>query len=269
MGKRAQATEIRPFSFNALEGAPAAGEGWKEFRLPELGGDGPRSGRPSPKIIRAEREAASRAQFQMDSLVRDLRGLSAQEKDDLESRIGAEVEKKLQLMREDAYRQGLEAGRAEGAAAALDEGRAAQEAQYAEMTTLVNSVREQCAAQVEAYRNEVLEAAKRLVKWMVLKEIHADQDYLGRLLEKLILEMGQRHNLLVRANPDDFASMPGVLAELEKRLGALTNVRLEPDPEMKGRGLVVESENGIIDGTPDAMFQTLDKLFASLETHDG
>ncbi len=36
---------------------------------------------------------------------------------------------------------------------------------------------------------------------------------------------------------------------------------------MKGRGLVLESENGILDGTPEAIFETIDKMYETVVNH--
>jgi flagellar biosynthesis/type III secretory pathway protein FliH len=37
---------------------------------------------------------------------------------------------------------------------------------------------------------------------------------------------------------------------------------------MSRRGIILESENGIIDGSTEAMFQTLDKLFETVVGHE-
>ena len=47
----------------------------------------------------------------------------------------------------------------------------------------------------------------------------------------------------------------------EKIVGPLTNVRVEVAASMSDNGIIIESENGIIDGSIDAQFESLDKLF--------
>jgi flagellar assembly protein FliH len=260
-------SEVKLFSFNALDADPAAADNWQKFELPELDAAAVNRNQLSAKIIRAEREAEAKTQFRVDEIVRECRGLSSQERGDLESRINAEVEKKLRETREAAYREGIEKGRQEGIGNAFQEAKSSHESQIEQVAQMVEGLQEQCAARFEAEKSSMYEMLKRLLKWLVLKEVK-DDSYLPKLLEKLVLEMNQRQNLLIRVNPEDFANMPAVLEGLEKRLGVLSNVRVEPSSDIGARGIILESENGIIDGTPEAMFQTLDKLFEAVVDHE-
>jgi flagellar assembly protein FliH len=172
----------------------------------------------------------------------------------------------LKEIREEAYREGLEKGRMEGAGEALQEAMATHEQQIQTVEGMVVDLRTQCESRLENHRHDIYEMSKRLLKWLVLKEVQ-DDGYVPKLLEKLILEMNQRQNLIIRVNHTDFANMPAVVEALEKRIGNLPNVRIEPDMEMKGRGIILETENGILDASPDALFQTIDKIYESVVNH--
>jgi flagellar assembly protein FliH len=260
-------SDVKQFSFTALDADLAAAVEWQKFELPELDGSVvPRNSIPA-KVIRAEREAEAKTNFRVDDIVRECRGLSSQERGDLETRINAEVEKKLRETRDAAYREGIEKGRKEGLGNAFQEAKTNYDGQIEQVAQMVAELQQQCAALLEAEKSAIYEMVKRLLKWLVLKEVK-DESYLPKLLEKLVLEMNQRQNLLIRVSPADFAGMPEVLAGLQQRLGVLTNVRVEPSSEISARGIILESENGIIDGTPEAMFQTLDKLFETVVDHE-
>lgn len=260
---------VTSFTFGALEAAVERNAAdYQLFEIQELTGTSSSRIEISPKIIRAEREAETKNDFKIDEIVRDLRGLSGQEKNDLESRITSEVEKRLKETREQAYKDGIEKGRLEGSDAAMKEALEIHQTQIEQVAQMITDLQSQCQQQLVDNKHDIYEMCKRLVKWTVLKEVN-DSDYLPKLLEKLILEMNQKQNLLIRVNPSDFSSMDKVLEAIQSRLGALTNVRVEPDIEIKGRGIVLETENGIVDGTPDAMFQTLDKLFETVVNHVG
>lgn len=270
MIKNGSSTEkVTSFTFGALEAATDKNElEYKLFEIQELTGISTGRVDVSPKIIRAERDAEAKNNFKIDDIVRDLRGLSGQEKNDLESRIKIEVDKRLKETREQAYQEGLGKGRLEGSDAAMKEALEVHQTQIEQVAQMITDLQTQCQQQLVDNKHDIYEMCKRLVKWTVLKEVN-DTDYLPKLLEKLILEMNQKQNLLIRVNPQDFASMDKVLEVIQSRLGTLTNVRVEPDTEIKGRGLVLETENGIVDGTPEAMFQTLDKLFETVVNHGG
>ena len=110
-------------------------------------------------------------------------------------------------------------------------------------------------------KTEMYKLLRNLSKWIVLRELQDDGKYIERLLERLLLEMQARHNLLIQVNADDFASMPDVLNHVQGRLGEMKNVRVEIDSSVTTRGIVVESENGIINATMEEQFKSLDKLF--------
>jgi len=264
---RVAPSEVKPFTFSSLEASPVNTQGSaRNFEFRDLTGAVTTEHKPNAKIIRAEREAEAKSQFKIDAIVRDLRGLTGQEKDDLETRINQQVEKRLKETREAAYREGLEKGRMEGADAALQEAMARHETQINEVEEMVTNLRAQCEARLESHRHDIYEASKRLIKWLVLKEVK-DDGYLPKLLEKLVLELNQRNSLIIRVNQENFAQMPAIVEALEKRIGNLPNVRIEPAMDMQGVGLVLESENGILDASPEALFQTIDKIYESVVNH--
>jgi flagellar assembly protein FliH len=110
-------------------------------------------------------------------------------------------------------------------------------------------------------KTEMYQLLRNLSKWIVLRELQEDGKYIERLLEKLLVEMQVRSNLLIQVNTDDFASMPEVLEHVQGRLGEMKNVRIEIDSSVKSRGIIIESENGIINATMEEQFKSLDKLF--------
>ena len=74
---------------------------------------------------------------------------------------------------------------------------------------------------------------------------------------------------MIRINQNQFEGMPEVFDSIKNKFGELTNVRLEVDYDIDDKGIVVESENGIIDGTLKQQFENLNKLFESMEHKNG
>ena len=129
---------------------------------------------------------------------------------------------------------------------------------FSQMVTSVLKTQENILAK---QKTEVYQLIRNLTKWIVLRELKEDGKYIERLLERLLLEMQVRNNLLIQVNTDDFAHMPEVLEHVQSRLGEMKNVRIEIDSTVKSRGIVIESENGIINATMEEQFKSLDKLF--------
>src|SRR5690606_38272934 len=96
-----------------------------------------------------------------------------------------------------------------------------------------------------------------------------NKDYITRLLEKLILEINTRSNLVIRVNESSFENITDIIGIVENKLGVLTNVRVEKHLDMDKPGIILESENGIIEGSIEAQFSSLDRIFESvLKTHE-
>jgi len=268
MDKRPSVGEVKPFSFKSFEDSgPDIKSETKNFLFQDLSEVSSNSRKINPTIIRAERDAEAKTDFKIDNIVRDLRGLSAQEKDDLESKIGQEVEVRLRQIRDQAYREGLDKGRLEGADAALQEAMEKHQEQIQQVETMLVSLNQQYNDILLRNKSDVYEMIKRLMKWLVMKEVQTDE-YLPKLIEKLVLEMGERHNLILRFNQADFSSMPSVVEAIQAKLGEMKNLRIEPETELRGRGLILESENNLIDGSMESLFATIDKMFASVVNHE-
>lgn len=267
MEKRSGHQDVKPFSFQAFEDSSSTIKNARSFEFQDLSNGSLTTGQPSAQIIRSEREAEAKSSFKIDGIVKDLRGLSSQEKDDLESKINSEVEIRLKQIQESAYREGLDRGRMEGSDAALQEAMQVHKEQINTVQSMITELEKNFANNLQNNKSEMLEMCKRLVKWLVLKEVK-DEDYLSKLLEKLLLEMNEKRNLIIRVNTDDFKAMPALLAEIQAKLGELPNVRVEPDMDMKYRGIMIESENSVVHGTVESLFKTIDKLYESAVNHE-
>lgn len=219
----------------------------------------------NPEIIRTNRNEESRTNFNIDPRIREHRGLLAQEESDYEQRVAGEVSKRLELLSKEAYEDGLNKGREEGAQRAYDEMISNYHLKIDEFSSLIEELATQRKDILDSSKDEAYKMIKNLTKWVVLKEVE-DKDYILRLLEKLILEINTKMNLLIRVNKASFVGMPEVIKAVEEKIGPLTNVRVEIQTDSDQKGIVLESENGIIDASLEAQFKSIDRLFEAVGT---
>jgi len=217
----------------------------------------------SDKVIRTEREHASKNQFEIMDEVKKLRGISAQEKNDFEMKVGAEVQNRLQQMVEEATQEGYQHGLEQGREQAYQETRQVLEEKIIMFEQMITELNQAKVDVMEKNRFDMYKMIKSLTKWVALKEVD-DQGYLPKLLEKLILEVNMKSNLLIKVSAKNIDVMPGVVEAVEQRIGKLTNVRLEINHDSQAQGIVVESENGIIDGTIEAQLKSIDAVFETV-----
>lgn len=260
--------EIKSFEFADLQGTHVITQTqFKSFEFDTLSGKPVASEDISQESIRTERNFAKKNNFKIDDIVQDCRGLTKQEQNDLEERIQSEVKRRLETAFEEAYQEGLEKGREEGREIALNEYQASLNEKVERFDELITQVEGQSSKILEKNRQEVYEFIKRFTKWIILKEID-EKVYLESLLEKLILELNVRKNLIVKVGRSNFEQMPEVIKTVESKLGQLVNVRVEIVPEIQHPGIILESENGLIDGSMEGVFNNIDKIFEQVTRHE-
>ena len=261
-------SEVKSFEFSDLKGVrDVQKDEFKEFRFNDLNGEVFKNEKVTEDTLRNERIFEKKHNFKIDTAVRDSRGLSRQEKIDFESTTQQEVQKRLDAAYQEAFNQGLDKGREEGKAEALALHEAELKLKIDEFAEVINKVDGQKDRLIEKNRTEIYEFVKRFTKWIVLKEIN-EKVYLENLLEKLLLELNARKNLIVKVGKANFSTMPEIIQAIEARLGPLSNVRVEVVPEIQYPGIILESENSLIDGSLEGVFQSMDKIFEQVLKHE-
>jgi flagellar assembly protein FliH len=257
-------SDIKPFQFADLQSHHVVSQNTsKPFEFKPLSGTSVQSEQASDDEIRSERSYALKNSFKIDGNVAEHRGLSRQEQNDFERKIQEEVERRIEDAYAKAYQEGIEKGKIEGRELALVELNKALAQKIEEFSGVVESVKAQTEGIVEKNKAEVYEFVKRFTKWIVMKEID-ERSYLENLLEKLILELNARKNLIIKVGKNNFSQMPQIISNIESRLGQLTNVRVEIVPEIVHPGIILESENGLINGSLEGVFQNIDKIFEQI-----
>lgn len=263
-------SEVKPFSFtdfNTGGNVVKGGSGFKPFSFDNLTGQSISSQDISDESIRTERQHERKSNFKIDNIVRESRGLNNQEANDIELKIQAEVQRRLEIISQEAYKEGLERGREEAFAASHQDYDSAAAEKIEHLAQSIASLNTHFSDIQNKNRKQIYEFVKKFTKWIVLKEID-EQLYLEKLFEKLLLEINARQNLIIKIDQAHFKDMPEVIKAVESRLGQLSNVRVEVDSDLNHPGIILESENGIIDGSVEGIFQVIDKVFDSVVGHE-
>ena len=255
--------EIVDYQFADLKGVPL-NESTSNYEFLDISKVSPSQEKEHQEVIRNERAHASRSNFKVAPIVREHRGMIKQEEDERETQIQNEVSRRLLMIEEDAYERGFQRGQEDGREEVFRETQAATDEKLELLNGMIKEVLGAKAEMLKEERVQVYETVKTLTKWIVLRELKEDGTYIERLLEKLILEMQTKSNLLIHVNQSAFESMPEVLDQIQKRIGELTNVRVEVDHNQDLPGMVLQSENGILNGRLGVQFKNLDKLYSNV-----
>ncbi len=216
------------------------------------------------EAIHQERKTAEKNNFKIATIVSKHRGLLQDKENERQRQIEAEVARRVELLREEAFTQGFEEGKRQGEELVINELKGAVEEKLAHLTELINDVVATRDDILTNQKKEMFTMIKNLTKWIILRELENDGEYLTRLLEKLIVELQSKSNILIQVSKQHFDAVPEALEIIENKIGKLENVRVEVDYEIEEHGLIVSSDNGIIKGTLEQQFASLDKLFESV-----
>lgn len=212
--------------------------------------------------IREERDFEARSDFQISKIIKEHRGLKQQELEDYEKQVAEEVERRVIEIKTQAYTEGFEKGKQDGYEKAYGEAKENFDAHLSEFVEQVDNVKSDIQNIFSESKDNAYLMVKNLSKWVILKEVD-EKYYLARLLEKLIHEINTKMNLVIHVNEESFGYMPEIVKLVERKVGKLTNIRVEVDLDMQENGIKLESENTIIDGSLASQFESIDRIFSN------
>lgn len=255
--------EVQEYEFQSFSDNFDDGE-VKSFNFNELDINTPIIREAHQKSIKLERTQSEVNGFDISPIVRQHRGIKKQEDVEREEAVENEVRKRVSKMEENAYKKGYEEGIEKGRQDIYEQTRAQTEEKMIILNEMINDVLSTKEEILKSQKHQLYTMLKNLSKWIVLRELKDDGKYIERLLEKLIVEAGVKSNLLIQVDQKHFEMMPDVLETIQDNLGKLTNVRVESDFDIQGTGIVLETSNGIINGSLYEQFKSLDKIFESV-----
>jgi len=213
------------------------------------------------KVIREERAHAKSTQFKVNPIVEKYRGLKDQEEEEYQATVEKEVARRVAEIQDEAFKAGFDEGVNQGREEIFNEMRSVVDQKLDNFSQMVTEVLKTQDEIINVQKKEIYLLLRNLTKWIIIRELKDDGKYIERLLEKLLLEIQARQNLLIQVNSNDFNDMPEILNHVQSRLGELKNVRVEIDSAIITSGMIVESDNGIVNATMEEQFKSLDKLF--------
>ena len=220
-----------------------------------------------PNVLKKESIDSKKNNFDIMPEVKKYRGIKAKEDEEREEKIDSIVSEKLALCSVEVRKSGFEKGRREGEEEIKRELLKSFREELEGFVAYIEKAKDEYRNILENQKYEIYELVNSLTKWVILKELRGDGDYLKRLVHKLLLELDSHSNLLIKVNRENFKRFPEILNFFEEQFEGISNSRVEviqDDSDMLGRGIVIESENGILDATFREQFKHLDSLFDEL-----
>jgi flagellar assembly protein FliH len=258
--------DVEDYKFRSFTSVLKDADEVESYEFAPLGGAFNKISKPKEKVIKAERAHAKKNSFKISPIVQKHRGIKEQEEIETEQKIVDEVERRVASIQEEAFQKGYDEGVRYGREEVYNQTRAQVEEKLSTLNGMISEVLNDQPRILRNQKKEIYQLVLTLTKWIILRELKGDGRYVERLLDKLITEMQTKANLFVQVRENDFAQMPDVLEVIRKKFGELPNVRVEINHDLESAGMILECDNGIINGSLDEQMKGLEKLFESVLT---
>ena len=179
---------------------------------------------------------------------------------DFKVELDKKIESRVETIRDGAFKQGYESG--------IQEGREDFKKEVERLKAAVDEVVHNKEEVLREHKMDIYHLVKHLAKWIVLRELKEDDDYIKRLVEKLLYENRTSQKILVKIAREQFEKAPEILDMIKGRMEESNNVRVEVCDEIHDKGVVVDSENMIIKATLKEQLTVLDQIFESVGLTD-
>ncbi len=260
--------KIEEYTFKNFSVVASENDAVENYNFRDLGEFVPKLAKRDGAKAKLERISAEKKNFAISPIVKEHRGLLEQERDERERKIRDEVERRVDILREEAFQQGFQEGIEAGKQEVYNQTRAATEEKLNALVDMINEVLVLKEEIIQTQKQDLYKLVRNLTKWVILRELKDDGAYITRLLEKLVTEIQSKSNLLIQVDQNSFEGMTDILETVQEKIGALKNVRVEVDYDICEQGIIIESDNGIINGTFEEQMHSLDKLFESVGLKD-
>lgn len=206
---------------------------------------GPLAAGDPDRHVRSQKDA----RFSLNPLVREPLSIEEEERrmveDRVRERVGAVAEQAKAEAAKVGYQEGLKKGHEDAYRQFQEEGGA----RLARLDETLSALEGAKSEIFHANEQFLMEMVFRIARVVVLRELTTDKEYVLRLSKELLDRVGVRENISIRVNPEDVGTI-GMLREgLEKFLGGLKNVNIEPSPAVKRGGCMIDTEWNALDAS--------------------
>jgi flagellar assembly protein FliH len=182
----------------------------------------------------------------INPLVRDPLAIEQEEKRVIEEKVRQGVAQLAEAEKKSSFAIGYEEGLSQGYEDAFKKIREENFEKIKQFNQLVNEIDN---AKIEIFRaNErfLIELIFRIARFVLLKELAVDKEFLLRLAVELVEKVGARDFITLKINQEDAEALDLLKSGLEKAYGKIENLKIELSAQVKKGGCQIETEWNVI-----------------------
>ena len=166
----------------------------------------------------------------------------------------SETEAKVQQIKDEAYKEGFEAGLIQGMQQRYDEAEPLAQ-QVNKILEQLDSLRKVVRFQAE---EELVKLALQISKNIVAEEIKLNQDVIKNIVQAALHETEVKENIYLYLHPDDYEFLLKSKTELERYLSEEQNLVIRQNPKITPGSINVESDEEIISRSIEEQFNIIE-----------
>lgn len=219
-----------------------------------------------------EFDVAHQQHFEIEESVVKLRKIQDAKENQINRLIGERVEKELEALKKEAYEEGYAKGIELGKEESRAEEKEAIQKSIQQVELMVSNLLSRQDELIKGQDQNINKLIRDLVKWITLKEIEKDDNYLVRLIDKIVEENKESSKINFHVGTGIIASFKDSIEvineELTKKHGE--NVIIRESSSLSKDAIEVELESTIIKAGLSDQLSVLDELFqeGAGDSHD-
>jgi flagellar assembly protein FliH len=207
----------------------------------------------------ANTESGSTSHFNLHPASKKLLGVEKEERTHIEGMVRAEVDARLDELKEQAFQRGLEEGREEGKVLAEQEHRARMlplEERFSGLITEFEELKKELHAANESF---LISLVFQVGKQVLLRELQTDRDYVKRLTTQVVEKVGAKDHIRIRIGRQDAEMLEQIKDHLKVQLPDLKNIQIEAVEDVALGGCKVETDLSRMNASVETQLAAIEK----------
>ncbi len=202
-------------------------------------------------------EIPGKSGFNIDSRVRELLERDVRGKDEEERRIEAEIQRRLELFKADAYAEAFTKGYQDGQAKAEGEQKLWIEDKSHEVLPMIEWMKSLRSRILEQEWNVLYKAVLVLVSRLTQDVYAQDSEHLKKLFLSLLDEFGTEEVVRVSVHPMHLAAIHALKPEVKDHFESVRLYLVHPDENLTPADIIIETDWQRIDATLSKRIESL------------
>lgn len=167
-----------------------------------------------------------------------------------------EAERRAAELEEEGYRKGFEQGQKDG----FEYGQKSMAIVKDHLERFCRDLEKMPQQILGHYRNWLVETSLSIARHIIRREVKGDLTHLSNLIDELLAQAHERHNLSLWVHPDDFELLKNHTSILELSSSQGRQLSLRADPGMERGGCRLESDLEVLDASIEKQFSLLGEI---------